>query len=210
MLTLDVDVFLADMRDHDCEAMAGQLSPGGLARLARITHPRRRAQFILGRRLLDHALRELYGAAAEEWRLDAAAGKPCLIGVGVPEISLAHSRELVACAIARVEIGLDLEYCKERDFTALAEQICTPAEFQRFLLLPAAERCARFYQLWALEEATFKLHGREVPLADRDTRVRHEYFLPAERYLAALTARTADQLQLVVHPLLPRESALKP
>jgi len=205
MKTTDVDVFLADIHDfdcgdHDCEALAVRLDRDCAERLARITHPRRRAQFILGRCLLSQALRHRYGAIAEAWQLDAAVGKPRLVGAGAPEISLSHSRELVACAIAQVEIGLDVEYCRERDFATLAEQICSPAELRRFLSLPAAERNGPFYRIWTLREATFKLYGRERVLSERDGEVRHEYFLPRERFLGALVARSTRPLHLILHP----------
>ena len=206
MKTTDVDVFLADTRLHDCEAMAGRLDQESAERLARISHPLRRAQFVLGRFLLRQSLRRIYGAAAAGWQLDALQGKPRLVGAGAPEITLSHSRELVACAIARVGIGLDVEYCRERNFTVLAEHFCGPTDLRRFLSLSAAEQGLRFYELWTLKEASFKLNGREMPLAGSkktpvlvDEEIRHEYFLPREGYLAVLVARSADPIHLIVH-----------
>lgn len=207
MKTTEVDVFFADTRDHDCDEMVGQLGRDCMERLARITHPCRREQFILGRFLLRHALRHKHGTVAEGWILDAASGKPYLSGVGAPEISLSHSRELVACAIAPVAVGLDVEYCRERDFVALAEQICGPAELRHFLSLPVFERSLGFYRMWTLKEATFKLYGRDnvqpgnpMPLAFHASGLRYQYFWPGVDFFAALVARTDCTLCLKVHP----------
>jgi len=207
MKTTEVDVFFADTRDHDCDEMVGQLGRDCIERLARITHPRRREQFILGRFLLHHALRHKHGTVAEGWILDAASGKPCLNGVGAPEISLSHSRELVACAIAPVAVGLDVEYCRERDFVALAEQICGPAELRRFLSLPVSERSLGFYRMWTIKEAAFKLDGRynvrvgsPMPLAFHANGLRYQYFQPSVDFLATLVARTDRTLCLTWHP----------
>ncbi len=212
MKTTEVDVFLADIRHQDCEEMAGRLDRNSVERLVRITHPRRRAQFILGRFLLRQALRRKYGAVAAEWRLDAASGKPRLVGADVPEISLSHSRELVACAIARVEIGLDVEFCRERDFEALTEQVCSPAELRCFLSFPVSERSARFYRMWTLKEATFKFFGREMQPPEcsrqpwaRDGYLQYTHFQPSEGYLAALVARSGSPLHPVLNSPLPIE-----
>ncbi|MDP2432146.1 MAG: 4'-phosphopantetheinyl transferase superfamily protein [Pseudomonadota bacterium] len=199
MKTTEVDVFIADIHDHDCDEMVEQLGRDCMERLARITHPRRREQFILGRSLLRHALLHKHGAVAEGWILDAASGKPCLVGVGAPEISLSHSRELVACAIAPVAVGLDVEYCRERDFVALAEQICGPEEFHHFLSLPMSERSDGFYRIWTLKEAIFKLYGRPMPLAFHASGLRSRYFWPGVDFLAALVARTDCTLCLKLH-----------
>jgi phosphopantetheinyl transferase len=199
MKTTNVVVYLADTRSHDCEALAGQLCRASRERLVHLTHPRRRAQFILGRCLLGRALREKYPVLATGWRLEVIGGKPHLIGAGAPEISLSHSREQVACALAQVAIGLDVEYCRERDFPALAEQICSPEEWRRFRLLPAAVVNEHFYRLWTLKEARFKLDGRPMPQPDQDGELRHVYFLPGEGYLGALVARTRCPLNPVLH-----------
>lgn len=199
MKTMDVDLFLADIRDHDCEAMTGLLRKECRERLARISHPRRRAQFILGRHLLEQALRRCHGDIAKGWQLVADRGKPRLIGEKTPEISLSHSRELVACALARVEIGLDVEYCRERDFAALAAQICSPEEVRQLRSLPDAEQGMSFYRMWTLNEATYKLYGGELP-ALVDT-WRHEYFQPKKDFIGALVARSVLPLRLSVHSL---------
>lgn len=204
---MDVNVFSADIRGHDCELMVSSLSPDCMARLVGITHPRRRAQFILGRVLLRHALLSGFGASADAWRLDASCGKPRMVGVGAPEISLSHARHLVVCATAPFQIGLDVEACRTRDFAALAEQICTPRELAHFLSLPIDERCVAFYRMWTLKEAVYKLHGGGV-LSPGQSRLpssgegewRYVYFQPEAGFLGAVVAGSSRTPQLILHP----------
>lgn len=213
---MDVSVFSADIRDHDCELMAASLSADCRLRLVGITHPRRRAQFILGRVLLRHALRGRFGAAADGWRLDASRGKPRLVGVDAPEISLSHARHLVVCATARFDIGLDVEECRTRDFVALAAQICPPLELARFLSLPIDERCVAFYRMWTLKEAIYKLHGGVVAPPEQiglsspeEAALRHVYFQPEAGFLGAVVACSSCPPRLILHPLMPTELGLK-
>lgn len=207
MQTTDVDIFFADTRDHDCEVMAGKLGRDCMERLVRINHPRRRAQFILGRLLLRHALRQMYGAIEENWVLATSSGKPHLVGANMPEISLSHSRELVACAVAPVAVGLDVEYCREREFAALAEQICAPDELHRFLSFPMIKRSEAFYRMWTLKEAIFKLHGRDIALPgrppqfeQRTSALKYKHFPLRVDFLAALAVWSDYPLRLRLHP----------
>lgn len=197
---MDVDVFTADIRGHDCETRVTELAPDCVLRLARISHPGRRAQFILGRVLLRHALSERFGLVADNWRLDTAFGKPRLVGDGAPEISLSHSRHLVACAVASKAIGLDVEYCRERDFAALAAQLCGPAELRRFLSLPIAERSAAFYRIWTRLEAVFKLKGGVATTGTGAPR--YEFFRPEAGFVGAVATYVSHPIRLVLHPRL--------
>jgi 4'-phosphopantetheinyl transferase len=195
MNSTEVDVFFVDVRDHDYNEMIGRLSRDCVERLARITHPRRREQFVLGRFLLRQALGHIYGPISEVWRLDAASGKPRLIGAGAPEFSLTHSRELVACAISTVEVGLDVEYCRERDFVAIAEQFCSDYELRHLQSLSPAEQSVFFYEMWTLHEAIFKASGRTDTEIHGDMRYYH--FRPRDNYLAALAAQSAAQIEVM-------------
>ena len=135
------------------------LSPDDRLRLVRIRHERRRRQFVAGRALLAAALADLFGPAARQWRLEAQTGPLRLEGDQAPQISLTHSHEIVACAVAPVPVGLDVEYCRDRDFAALVEYVCSETERRAYGTLPAGERKAWFYRLWTTKEATYKLLG---------------------------------------------------
>jgi phosphopantetheinyl transferase len=208
MKTTDVDVYLANIRTVNCEAMAGQLDDDSRERLSRLSHPRRRAQFILVRRLLGAVLLSQFGEISKVWHLDMSSPKPRIVGPDAPEISLSHSREWVACAVARVEVGLDVEHCRERDFSSLVEHIYDndPEALRRFLTLSGNERRNHFYRMWTLKEATFKLHGQVTSRHETgastggwDGDIRHEYFCPGDDFLGALAVRSGNPIRLMMH-----------
>lgn len=207
--SLNVDIYMADIREQDCEAMAGQLEETDKVRLVGITQPRRRAQFILGRTLLRKALRERAGGKAEAWRLEVDTfGKPGLSGRGAPQISLSHSRELVVCAIADVAVGLDVEYLRRRDFEAMARLLCTPKDLGRFMALPEDGQCMAFYRMWTVREATYKLlGGTKQPTAPENVMeymeegLMHRFFTLRPDFLGVAVIRSDTPMHLTLHTL---------
>lgn len=101
--------------------------------------------------------------APEDWQFELGEhGKPCIANDSVPlEFNLSHSRDWLACAVTQGgSVGVDIEYCQPaRDFTKLARRFYTQIEYEALLAMPAAERCARFYDLWTLKEARVKASG---------------------------------------------------
>jgi 4'-phosphopantetheinyl transferase len=74
--------------------------------------------------------------------------------------NLSHSGDRVLYAIARREVGVDLEAMERRlDYTAVAERICTPREWAAFQALPAAQAREIFFACWTRKEAVAKATG---------------------------------------------------
>ena len=160
-----VHVFIADTGDFSHEMCVDVLSEDDRAKLKTISKRSRRLQFALGRYLLREALHILFGELASTWKLaEHRASKPRLVGDGAPEFSLSHSHERIACAIASVPVGIDIEYRRERDFQALTRFICTDDEWHDFQQLDAGQHKERFYQLWLLKEATYKALGQDMEI----------------------------------------------
>lgn len=148
-------------------APAGWLSEPEQRRLGRITSPARRAQFLAGRLLARRLLATAHGgdappgcslSAPDEGppRLQDAQGRP--LGW---QVALSHSGDHVACALARVPVGLDLEApARRRDVQALARLVCTAGEQSRLDALDEPARERHFYCIWTLKEAWFKQRGR--------------------------------------------------
>jgi 4'-phosphopantetheinyl transferase len=94
----------------------------------------------------------------------AASGKPSVTtadGQDGPSISLSHTKGRIAVAVAwSVQIGIDVEYHRPRDFAALADQAFGPAEQQEV----AAEGQGAFYRIWTLREAMAKATGDGLAL----------------------------------------------
>ena len=127
-----------------------------LDRLAQIGSSRRKQEFLCGRSLLRHALERFTGMPAHSHQLATTEeGKPlCLEG---PAISITHSGEIVACAIAKSgEIGIDIEVPdRRRNSKDIAGRFFS-AEEAAWLETKSEDR---FYMLWVLKEAYSKALG---------------------------------------------------
>ncbi len=108
-------------------------------------------------KLLEEALRETYGLEMEGLAFTRdASGKWRAEGV---EFSLAHSGGVVAVALARIPVGVDVEVLDAERFSRLfAEKILTEGERRRGEGESALKKCV----LWTKKEAIFKCMGGKV------------------------------------------------
>lgn len=154
----------------------GWLGTEECARLARISAFGRREQFIAGRWLARRVLAAVHGGEPSAWVLSAPdTGPPTVRGPasGPVYLSISHSGDKVACAVAASPVGVDLEVPgKTRDFVALADAVCSPAERERLHAAESARREAVFHESWTLKEAWLKSRGEDMSpsrLAQIDT-----------------------------------------
>jgi 4'-phosphopantetheinyl transferase len=158
---------------RDADVVAPWLSQSERARRARIQHPRALAEFLAGRRLIRHVFAHLldldpggvrlvanqYGALS----LDPAAhASPW-------RFNLSHTDHLLALALSRAVIGVDVEHVQRLGRTVeLADRFFSPAEIAALYALPEHRRRDRFFDLWTLKEAYIKARGKglAIPLAD--------------------------------------------
>lgn len=148
------------------------LSEPERTRLAAITAPGRRAQFVAGRRLARRLLAEAFGGDAwADWALDAAAdAPPRVLRAPTPagraaRVAITHSGELAACAVSMAGIGLDLECPRRpRELARLVPAVCCDDERRRLAALDAGARPAFFDLVWTLKEAWFKRRGEGLDL----------------------------------------------
>jgi len=147
-----------------------------MARLVAMGSDKGRRQFIAGRWLARVAAACFTGTQPNDWVLVAASN-------GAPEIhlrstgrvqgvhlSLSHSGEMIAAAIASFPLGIDLESTgKVRDWIALAEYVFAPEECEQLRLLPASDRQELFYRYWTLKEASGKRAGTGLRLLQART-----------------------------------------
>lgn len=103
---------------------------------------------VASRDFLCKVLREYYGVDRPQFEI-GAHGKPRL-STGTPCFNLTHSGNVTAVAVSKREVGLDLQFRKERDFTALSKRM-TPAE-----------REEDFYRVWTAKEAYVKYLGSSL------------------------------------------------
>lgn len=101
-------------------------------------------------------------------------GRPRLMVDGAPSplsLSISHSGDWLAIALATVPVGIDVELPRRpRDLRALARFTFSPEEVARLDALGDAGYGAGFHQIWALKEARGKRLGEGL-LPGRSRRV---------------------------------------
>lgn len=144
--------------------LAATLTVAEQARAAQFRHPAQRAGFIVGRGVLRWLLSRYVGWPAAALRFGQnTQGKPLLVGVAAEagvHFNLSHSAGWALYAVARCEVGVDLEPLERRvSVVPLAERICTPREWAAFQAVPAERRTQAFFRCWTRKEASAKAVG---------------------------------------------------
>lgn len=145
----------------------GWLSDAERARLDAISAPGRRAQFLAGRWTLRQLLADqLGGEALRDWPLSAGADGPPRVLVPPHEslrLAISHSGDWLACAVATVPVGLDIETPQpRRNVEGLVHAVFTEAEQAAVAATEPARRAEVFYAIWTLKEAWLKRHAEGV------------------------------------------------
>jgi 4'-phosphopantetheinyl transferase len=150
------------------------LSESESARLAGLRHPGRRAQYLAGHWLVRALLARARGGTAAQWiLLERKSLPPAPHGRGEGlRVSISHTDDWVAAAVADVAIGIDLERR-----TRLLDATIEP------LLLEAGEAPGRLHadvllQRWVAKEAWIKRDGGSA-LAARIASLRLQAASPA-------------------------------
>ncbi|MBW8313202.1 MAG: 4'-phosphopantetheinyl transferase superfamily protein [Rhizobium sp.] len=168
-VSLDHDVLLALLPIESVPAMSAWLGGEERDRLATIASGPRRAQFLAGHVLARQLAVEFAGGEAEGWHFHVGAQQHReLLGPGGRRLclSISHSQDQVAAAIAERPIGVDLELSPEpRDWADLARRLFSPSTAAWVLGEGEAGRDRRFREAWALLEAQGKRSGDGVQRA---------------------------------------------
>ena len=132
-----------------------------------MSHPNRRRQFIAGRALAQRLIHSLGEDPAPPIPIEVdAAGKPFLPSWRALHLSISHSGDWVACAVASVPVGLDIEPINPRHSTEdLIEQVCSKEERILFESLSADGRDRLFAELWTVKEAWLKRRGASLDIS---------------------------------------------
>lgn len=144
--------------------LARWLGDGERARLQRFLKPQRAREFLLGRLLLRHALRQVLGCTYDAITITERPGAAPQVMIGtrladgmdLPGLSLSHSRGWLACALGDTfALGVDIEApAPQRDLAALARVMFSAAEVR--WLGQRADHDSAFYRLWCAKEAIYK------------------------------------------------------
>ena len=175
------DVWWARRQDA-ADRHAGLLDETERRRLAAYRREEDRARFLAGCALAKTALARYTGQRPADVRFDRTCGqcgephgKPVLEGAGV-EHSVAHSGDLIAVAVARAPVGVDVEQLDGRphplggdgDPQALARLVLSPAEQAALAAVPPPGRARAFLIAWTRKEAVTKATGDGLRAAFSD------------------------------------------
>ena len=175
-----VDVWWA--RRHD--AVGGHialLDEGERQRWARYRRDADRERFLAGCALAKMVIAGFTGRRPVQVALDRTCrrcgkphGKPAIKGSRL-ELSVAHSGDLVAVAVATVPVGVDVEQLDGRarplgggDPEALARVVLAAAEREALATVPPPGRARAFLVAWTRKEAVTKAAGDGLRAGFRD------------------------------------------
>lgn len=149
---------------------AAWMNPDEAARQARFLFERHRHQFLVARALVRSTLSRYAAVEPAKWRFTHNHwGRPDLDpehGLGDLRFNLSHTDGLVAVAVARGELGVDVEDTWRRSHTdQIAEHFFAPAEVAALRALPQSRQHGRFFELWTLKEAYIKARGMGLAIS---------------------------------------------
>jgi 4'-phosphopantetheinyl transferase len=149
----------------------GLVSGGELEIAARYAHAKSQIQYLTGRALVRHALAGLTPRGTEPVRIVVEGqGKPVLasaLGHALWHFNISHSGDLVVCALARTNVGIDIEsISRATDHLAIAHAYFSSDEAAWIGARPDSVN-RRFVALWTVKEAYLKAIGigLTVPVA---------------------------------------------
>jgi 4'-phosphopantetheinyl transferase len=163
----------------ECEAATALLAPDERSRAARFHFERDRRRYIVGRAFVRTVLSTYTGTSASDVCFRYSAyGKPALEEPEEVSFNLAHAGGTGLLAIARAELGVDLEPAHGgTDDELIARSFFSAAEVEALRALPHEERRQAFLRCWTRKEAFLKatgdgltvpLHHFEVTLAPNE------------------------------------------
>ena len=208
----DVRIHIAQLDAFDPSIGIDWLTSDEAARLRAMTAPQRRRSFIAGHWLARHAAGEWLDLDPRQvavrhhadgrpyLHVDASPGNNIIDimrssdrrPLSAPQplrtpslcLSISHSGDWLAVAVANMPIGVDIEMSgRNRNFEALARFAFSPEEAARISALDATQRATAFHQLWTLKEARGKRIG--------------EGFLPEQSRKLTATAASAEQAEAI-------------
>jgi 4'-phosphopantetheinyl transferase len=134
-----------------------------LARADRFHFVSDRDTFTAAHALARAMLSGATGLPTATWRyVKGKFGKPALAvdcdGGGL-RFNISHTRGFVACAIARHEVGVDVEASDRPTEFDIADRFFAPEEARLVKSAPPERRASVFFRFWTLKEAFIKATG---------------------------------------------------
>lgn len=143
---------VTDFTQEALEHCYETLSPSRKAHVDTFRHQGARRQSLAG----ELALRQLLAQADITDTIERAPGGQPVLAGGSAFVSISHCQDLVACAVAEMPVGIDIEKIRPVK-PELIGRVCTPEE----KAYVGASR-ERFFEVWTAKEAWFKMQGTGI------------------------------------------------
>jgi 4'-phosphopantetheinyl transferase len=148
-----------DLPRERLERLLETFSPRERERYRSFAHEEHRFRWGAARGLLREVLGRATGRGpARVGFRHAEHGKPHLDD-GPLRFNISHSGGAVLIALARVEVGVDIELPRPRRTDDLARRFFAPGEQERLFALEGESRRNAFFRLWTCKEAFLKATG---------------------------------------------------
>jgi 4'-phosphopantetheinyl transferase len=123
-----------------------------------VNSPKRQIQFLIGRVLLRTSLSDILAIPPSDILLTKTeSGKLELADKSFKlHFNISHSNNMVAVAIDKAVVGLDIEFMKPRDFDQLATTAFSEVNSQSIKQLDGKAKKELFYTYWTQKEAAIK------------------------------------------------------
>ena len=128
-------------------------------RCARYRQESDKKAYIIAYRLLEIGLAERFGISGSIEFAYNEHGKPYLKDYPHTYFNISHCRSGVACAVADVEIGVDIQEVRPFD-VAVARKVCSEPELRQ--LSESDDPAKLFCQMWTKRESYTKAKGISV------------------------------------------------
>ena len=128
-------------------------------KLSRIINAAAYERSLLGELLSRYSIHEFSGMDINSIRVHTGdKGKPYLDGYQGIHFNVSHSGDIVACAVSRSDVGIDVEH-KRKVNLRVAERFFSASEYQDLMALAEPDRQEYFFLLWTIKESYLKAIG---------------------------------------------------
>lgn len=158
---------VADCPEAELEQIYRELSPSRKEHIDRLRRPEDKNRSLAGQWLAGKLLKDQFGISATLCR--SPNGQPYFEDCEL-QVSIAHSEEMIACAINEEKVGIDVEKIRPIDLK-ICRHTCVEAEKDYLLsgsvqpegvLCEDPEILSRFFEIWTAKEAYFKKQGTGI------------------------------------------------
>lgn len=157
-----------DVHPDRLAALRASFSPREEERFQSFATDQLRSRWGAGRGILREALGHALGCGPSEVEFAYGLhGKPYVRGAPI-RFNISHSGSLAVIALARVEVGVDVELPRARRSDAIARRFYAPGEIERmFAEADDQRRADAFFRLWTCKEAFLKVTGEGLSRSTR-------------------------------------------